>query len=211
MNGISRSEEAYQSLRRRIRQLPAGTHLSIRSCAAELGMSSTPVREAFLRLEQEGSLRQVSNVGFFTQEYDFSALSYYYQVRECLEPFVLENAFELLTPEDLQEMAQHLDESSEELRREDYTEYVRCDIAFHEVIFRRYGNPHFSTLYHSIREQNMSCSQDLEAVSSYAIADHRQILEKIRTGDKAGAVDCMRVHIEHAKAKMLQGFVRFFQ
>ena len=91
MNGISRSEEAYQSLRRRIRQLPAGTHLSIRSCAAELGMSSTPVREAFLRLEQEGSLRQVSNVGFFTQEYDFSALSYYYQVRECLEPFVLEN------------------------------------------------------------------------------------------------------------------------
>ena len=57
----------------------------------------------------------------------------------------------------------------------------------------------------------MYCSQDLEAVSSYAIADHRQILEKIRTGDKAGAVDCMRVHIEHAKAKMLQGFVRFFQ
>ena len=211
MNSISRSEEAYQFLRRRIGQLPAGSHLSIRSCAAELGMSYTPVREAFLRLEREGSLRQVPNVGFFTQEYDLTALSYYYQVRECLEPFVLGSAFALLTPEDLQEMEQHLEKSTEALRREDYTDYVRCDIAFHEVLFRRYGNPHFSSLYHSIREQNMYCSREPGAISSYAIADHRQMLESIRAGDKDGAVECMRVHIEHAKARMLQGFVRFFQ
>ena len=53
------AETAYQHTKRHILTggLPAGTMLSEGEIAGQLGLSRTPVREAFLRLETEGWLR----------------------------------------------------------------------------------------------------------------------------------------------------------
>lgn len=209
MKTITRSEQAYLALKEKISKMDSGSHLSIRSFAAELGMSYTPAREAFLRLEREGALFQVPNVGFFIQKYDIVDLCHYYQVRECLEPFVLRNGFDQLCPEDFAEMQQDLEKSAAAIETGDYTGFIHCDIAFHEVIFKRYGNPHLSALYRSIREQNMYCSKEGNTVSSYAVEDHQQLLEAIRNGEKERAVQLLTTHIEHAKSHVLSGFVRF--
>ena len=209
MKTILRSEQAYQALKEKISKMDTGSHLSIRSLATELGMSYTPVREAFLRMEREGTLRQVPNVGFFIQEYNIVAMRHYYQVRECLEPFVLRYGFEQLCPENLNAMQGFLEESVAAIKEGQQTAFINSDIAFHEVIFKSYGNPYLLTLYHSIREQNMYCSKDSNTISSYAIEDHQQLLEAIRNGEKERAVELMTAHIEHAKHRVLSDFARF--
>lgn len=207
MKKISRSDEAYLALKKKIANMDSGSHLSIRNFASEIGMSYTPVREAFLRLEQEGVLRQVPHVGFFVQGYDMPAIAHCYQVRECLEPFVLQNVFHLLTADDIQLMQEHLDAGTAAIREGSLSSFIDHDIAFHEVIFTRYGNPYLSSLYHSVREKNKYCSKGIQTVFSYATEDHTQLLNAIKAGNLGKSVEILSTHIKHAKANMLAGFV----
>ena len=61
------SSMAYQAIKERIAAMPSGSYLSARQCALELGISYTPVREAFLRLQKEGVLRQVPMWAFLSR------------------------------------------------------------------------------------------------------------------------------------------------
>ena len=209
MKRVTLSEQAYTALKGKISKLDSGTHLSVRSFCEEVQMGYTPVREAFLRLEREGLLRQIPNVGFLVQSYDIPAIIHYYQTRECLEPFVLKNVFDHLTPEDISTMEREFEACSAAIRADDSRGFIPHDIAFHMVMFDRYKNPHLSNLYQAIREQNMYFSRQNNSVLSYAINDHLQLLDAIRAGDCPGAVDILNAHIAHARTNMIAGFTLF--
>ena len=76
------SELAYFTLKEKLLTMDSGAYLSIRQVANEMGMSYTPVREAFLLLQKEGSLRQITNVGFFVATMDINEILQFFQVRE---------------------------------------------------------------------------------------------------------------------------------
>ena len=211
MSKITLGEKAYEALKKKVATMESGAHLSVRSFAKEIGIGYTPVREAFLRMEREGTLRQIPNVGFFVQGYDFTSVIHYYQVRECVEPFVLKQVFAQLTDDDIGEMKSHLDACKNALAEKDCEGFVRHDIAFHSVIFTRYGNPWFSNLYESIRTQNMYFSKENQAVSSFAIEDHVQLLDAIRQKDEARAQELLIIHINKARSKVLVGFVQYMK
>jgi DNA-binding GntR family transcriptional regulator len=60
------NNKAYEILRENILAggFAPGTHLNIRPIAEELGMSSTPVREALSRLRADGGLEALANRAF---------------------------------------------------------------------------------------------------------------------------------------------------
>lgn len=64
-NGVSKHERAYRLIRGRILDgsFPPGHRLVIDALAAELGISSVPVREAIRRLEAEGRVQYRHNAG----------------------------------------------------------------------------------------------------------------------------------------------------
>ena len=204
-------EKAYAALKKKISHMESGAHLSVRSFAKEIGIGYTPVREAFLRMEREGTLKQIPNVGFFVQDYDVTAVIHYYQVRECVEPFVLEKVFHQLTEEDIAQMQNHLEKADAAIEKKDYAGFINHDIAFHEVMFSRYGNPYFSNLYESIRTQNMYFSRENREVSSFASKDHHMLLDAIRSGDEVRALEMLTKHIDKARIKVLAGFVQYLK
>ena len=58
--------QVHEEMRRRIAagEFPPGTAVVIADIAKQLGVSATPVREAFSRLAAEGQLRFVDNFGY---------------------------------------------------------------------------------------------------------------------------------------------------
>jgi DNA-binding GntR family transcriptional regulator len=130
------SEKAYQTLKDKIITLKSGSYLSARQFANEIGMSYTPVREAFLRLQREGAIKQVPNVGFFVETIDWANLYQSYEVRECIEPFVLKKAFNRFTPEHTAAMRNIVEKQSKALSSGKIMQYMRLDIDLHEVMFR---------------------------------------------------------------------------
>lgn len=202
-------EKAYEELKNKVAHMESGAHLSVRNFSKETGIGYTPVREAFLRMEREGTLKQIPNVGFFVQTYDVTSIIHYYQVRECIEPYVLKQVFHQITQEDISQMQHHLDKADSALEKKDYAGFINHDIAFHEVMFSRYGNPYFLNLYESIRTQNMYFSRENREISSFASKDHRVLLDAICSGDEEQSLNVLVNHIKTARIKVLAGFVQY--
>ena len=65
------TEKVYLELKEQLFEMNKDDFISIRKCAARYGVSYTPMREAFMRLQKEGLLRRISNVGYFVQKPDY--------------------------------------------------------------------------------------------------------------------------------------------
>ncbi|MEL7609785.1 MAG: GntR family transcriptional regulator [Bacillota bacterium] len=202
------SEVAYNALKEKMVNMPSGTYLSARQCANDLGMSYTPVREAFLRLQREGSLRQVPNVGFFVESVDLSDLLQIFQVRECLEVYVMEKVFDKFTQEHVNRMRELCRMQQEMIESGGSTRYMQLDTELHEIPFLLLGNKHLTTLLHNVREQYMMCSvQVIKTMTTDAMTEHAGFIDAIERGDKQTAVLELKAHIENAKQRMMDRYI----
>ena len=206
----SMADQAYQALKEKILSLDSESYLSARQFAAELGISYTPVREAFLRLQHEGYLRHVPRVGFFVQKSNIDDLIQYSQVRKCIEPFALEQVLGNFTPDCIQEMYEALEEQKSALTEGNISKSLSADIKLHEVPLRLYGNRHLLTLYHTIREQNMFCSNHIVStgLEESALQEHEEWIRAIEANDKKKALHLIQHHINTAEHNMKQGFIK---
>jgi DNA-binding GntR family transcriptional regulator len=72
--------------------LPPGSRLAEIALAAKLGVSRTPVREAFAQLEREGLVTIVARVGVFVRQVTVRDIDEIYTVRAALEGLAVELA-----------------------------------------------------------------------------------------------------------------------
>lgn len=209
MAAISLSDRAYHMIKEMIPNLDKGQHLSMRDLANRMGMSYTPVREAFHRLKNEGLLEHSPNIGFFVPRMDIRDIMQIFQVRECIEVFVLDRAFEMITPENVANLNKCVDMQEKYLSKGAMREYMRADEQFHMEFFKVYNNPHFTGLITTVRQQYLVCSQSIHRGGTIAIAEHKQIADCIARQDKEGAVRLLEEHIAAAKQRMKEGYIAF--
>jgi DNA-binding GntR family transcriptional regulator len=209
MEALTLSDKAYKTLKEMIPTLDAGQHLSIRDFAHRMGMSYTPVREAFHRLRNEGLLEYSPNIGFFIPRMGLIDIMQIFQVRECIEVFVLDRAFDMLTDENVSNLKKYVELQEEYLSKGRMREYMRCDEDFHLEFFKVYNNPHFTNLIKTVRQQYLVCSQSIHRGGRTGIAEHKEIIDRIMARDKQNAVRLLEEHIVEAKQRMKEGYIAF--
>lgn len=203
------SEQAYNALKEKILTLESGAYISARQFANEVDMSYTPVREAFLRLQSEGTLRQAPNVGFYVASMDINDILQLYQVRECIEPFVLKQVINRVTPSHIILMRKFAEEQKQSLNTKDIAKYMKIDISLHEVLLDLYGNPYFISMYHTAREKYMFCSNRIAlSFSSDALEEHVKLIDAIESGDTELSLKMLDLHFENAKKRVMEGFIK---
>jgi DNA-binding GntR family transcriptional regulator len=205
------SDKAYYMIKDMIPACEKGQYLSMRDIATQIGMSYTPVREAFQRLKGEGLLDLAPNVGFFVPRLDMKDLMQIFQVRECIEGFVFERAFDLLTREDIIELKDSVERQRKFLNKGEIREYLRTDEQFHLVFLRTYNNPHLTTLVNEVRDKYLVCSKRIREGSSEAIEEHKRIIEFIEAGQKEEGAKLLEAHIVAAKQRMMEGYISFIE
>ena len=87
----NRKEQAYSEIKGRIlagRYRP-GEIFSESAMVADLGISRTPIREALVRLEQEGLIRVIPKCGVAVRTLTLSDLKALFEMRRVLEPYVI--------------------------------------------------------------------------------------------------------------------------
>jgi len=203
------SDHAYTVLKEKLLNMEGGAYLSMRQFANEIGISYTPVREAFLRLQNEGALEQIPNVGFFVATMDINEILQLFQVRECIEPFVLRKVIARVTPGHIVFMRGLVEEQKQALDAEDITRYMKLDIRLHEVLLDIYDNQHIKSVYHTVREKYMICSNRI-ALSFYpdALEEHADLIDAIESGNTELSVELLNRHIESAKQRIMEGFTK---
>jgi DNA-binding GntR family transcriptional regulator len=168
--------------------------------ADALGMSRTPVREAFLRLEGEGLLRLYPKRGALVVPVSVGEVEAVMETRMLVERFALDK---VLAAGPAEIVARRLDEAivQQEERRAagDADGFVAVDREFHTTFVTAAGNPIVTGLYDSLRDRQQrmiitSLLIDAERSASILV-EHRALTEAIRSGDLEQAQSVLAAHL----------------
>jgi GntR family transcriptional regulator, rspAB operon transcriptional repressor len=208
------SDKAYEIIKDKIIEFKNEEFISLRKMVQELDMSYTPTREAFQRLEREGFLKLVPNVGYFINKLDIEEIIKIYQVRECLEVFVFEKVFDSITKENIDTLSNYLEEQINNYKKKDFKNYYINDEHFHRVFFEIYDNPYLTKMIDNVREKNLIGSTETifelkkrEVVE--AIEEHKKLIRFIKEGNKEKSIEMMVTHIENSKNRVKEGYFLF--
>src|ERR1700722_16939173 len=128
-----------------------GTMYSVPTLAEELGVSTTPVREALLELSLHGLISPVRNRGFRVEATSPDDLRDLFELRVLLERYAMECVARLriTDTEDLKKLA---DNVATAVRRKDGRGYIEADRAFHLALVSRAGNPLLTKMVMELRD-----------------------------------------------------------
>ncbi len=202
--------EIYDQLKEKIlyHHWKPGSSIREEAVAEEMEVSRTPVREALLRLADEGFIDIFPSKGTFVAKIDISLLREYGYMRHVVECDVLRHmAREKRPVEDCCEEILLLQQLA--IKRGDIKGYVKQDHAFHWQLFTLAGHgvlwPALETFYnHTIRYHML----DFET-SGYletSIGEHKAIVKAIEAGEEKVLMDVLYQHHDFglAEAQRLQ-------
>jgi DNA-binding GntR family transcriptional regulator len=210
MNKSNLSEQAYLLIKSKLADYEKGSFISARESARLYNMSYTPMREALQRLHREGFLKLIPNVGYFVNSIEVLDVIHIFQVRECMETFVMEKVLSNINDADILYLEEHNQKQQEYLKQKEIWSYMDCDEKFHLKPFLIYGNPILLKTYRNVREQYKICSANIIAnnMSAEVYNEHDKIVDAFKSRDKNAVVSACREHIEKAKNRIIDGFVR---
>lgn len=191
--------KAYASIKRRILDLSLapGEVLSEQRLAAEFGLSRTPVREAFKRLENEGLVDVVPQQGTFVSPIRRELVMDAQFARAALECALVRLASEKRTEENIILLMENLEAQERVAARGDFDALFRLDEEMHEAIAATAGRPKIWSLISDIKI-HMDRARQLTLRPDHIptlLKQHKAILNAIRTGDAGAAETAMNDHL----------------
>ncbi|HWS57455.1 MAG TPA: GntR family transcriptional regulator [Actinotalea sp.] len=198
----SRRDLVHDRLRRMVLLgvFPTRERLAEERVAEMLGVSRTPVREAFLRLHAERLLRRYADGGYFVAEPDVGDLRDLYELRIALELRGLTRSLEGFGSHDVG-VLEPLRDRWRALRRdqpEPDPTFVDVDESFHMALCRSSGNvvlaDTLETVNARIRPVRMHDFLTEDRIE-LTITQHLGIVEAVLGRDLEVAVERMRQHV----------------
>jgi DNA-binding GntR family transcriptional regulator len=182
-----------------------GDELSLTEVADRLGISRTPVREAFQELALEGLLELRMNRSAVVVGVTQVGVKELFEIRAVLESMATSNASERSS--DIAELAKlHrvFVEGSASSSPEAFAQY---ELEFHSWIWNASGNDRLVTMLRGLWRDSMIGSGEVPRDHQLtAMAEHGQLLRFIKTGMTSSATRVMREHIERTLANVLASF-----
>jgi DNA-binding GntR family transcriptional regulator len=198
---LTRAGAVAERLREMIKsgELPAGTHLRQADFAERFGVSTTPVREAFVSLAREGLVTQDAHRGVVVFEPSFDELHGIYEIRVALEPLATEIATKQLTDDDLAALGKIL----VQMQDAKPARFVELNEEFHSRIYAATDRRRLLEMLDDVRGAaahyvGMGVMRYEPAYRDEVQREHENILAALTARASKRAARAMREHLEHS-------------
>ena len=195
------SEHVYDALSEAIVEgtLPPGERLRETQMAEALGVSRTPVREAFVRLKQQRLLSSDTSGAYYVAEWDRQTLWEIATLRAALESLAFGLAPQNLAQEDfdyLKGITRRMAEMDADPASADYKRMALFDYQFHTYIWARTGHDLLEQALENIKPQAHYYMYLTRQTGQVDYAErHRTLIEFLKQGDRSNAHEIMLDHI----------------
>jgi DNA-binding GntR family transcriptional regulator len=186
-------EQIYQYLRHRMHEgdLLPGSTLDLNKISRELGVSKTPLRDALIQLDVEGFVTILPRRGVRVNVLTLDDIENIYEIIGALETSILTSVFHKIDEEKLVAMERINAEYRRSALAGDTEQIYRMNRSFHDVFLSFSGNVRAKRLIDLLKQRlydfpRRSYISDWELRNS---GEHRLLIEHIRKGDLASAVD----------------------
>ncbi len=173
----------------------------------ELGVSRTPVREAFRQLELEGLIQIVPNRGAYVTGITAKDVKDIYMIRSLLEGLCARWATEHITEMQLEELEENVYLADFHASKGHMDQMAELDNRFHDILYEACDSKmleHTLRDYHQyvlrVRQKTLSTNTRGRASNE----EHRQIMEAIKEKDADRAQQLANQHILNAYDNMVK-------
>jgi len=187
-------------------RFPGGALITEGNVAAALGLSRTPVREAFSRLASEGLLRVYPKRGALVVPVSAAEVECVMETRLLVEQFAIEKVIRF-DKELGSEPADAIVRQERFADDDDAPGFVEADHQFHRAFVAAAGNTILLQLHDSMRDRQnrmglTALARD-EARTSDVLEEHRALTRAVIAGDADAARAIIRTHL-HATLALLR-------
>ena len=176
--------------------LPGGSRLVQTDIAAQLDVSTTPVREAMRDLASEGLITLDSHRIGTVRQPDWEEMMEIVEMRRALEGLAMRLAVNGITSDELEEARRVADHLSEE---EDLGSWVQTNIQFHSIFHTATRSRRLSGVLLALEQAGgvfVAQAQELHPeMRRRAISDHFALLDAIAAQDAERATEIQYGHI----------------
>ena len=202
-------EEIYQSLRKSILngKLKAGQRLIEEQLANQVGISRTPVREAFQKLERDDLVARLPKRGFAVREFTKEDVEEIFGIRSTLESYAAYLATQYITPDKLTLLENKIDELEKVLDSVDNEKIVQLHTDFHETIYKNSKSKRLIEMINNFHDYFYGYRLALLPTSTgfkTSMAEHRNILEAMKKKNPRLVERLLRNHLERGRDLVLK-------
>jgi DNA-binding GntR family transcriptional regulator len=197
-------EEVYDSLKKSILhgKLKAGQRLIEENLAHQIGISRTPVREAFHKLERDDLVTRLPKGGFAVREFTKEDVEEIFGIRSALESYAAYLATFHIPPERISILEKKIEESERALENGDDEKVVQLHTEFHDLLYKSCKSKKLTEMINNFRDyfyRYRSALLHTKEGFTYSLEGHRQMLEAMRNKNARLVERLVRKHLERGK------------
>lgn len=173
----------------------------------ELGVSRTPVREAFRQLELEGLIQIIPNKGAYVTGITQKDVKDIYMIRSLLEGLCARWATEHITKEQMEEMEENVYLAEFHAQKGHLDQLAELDNRFHDILYEACNS---KILEHQLKDFHQYVlrvrKKTLSSINRgpESNKEHEQILEAIKAGNADLAEQLANRHMINAYENMVK-------
>lgn len=204
----SLTEQTYEIILQAILslELRPGDRLSVQRLGEQLGVSRTPVKDAFLRLEQEGLVSIIPQKGTFVSDITVKDAAEILESRVVVEGYAAGHAAQHLSSEELVQAEAILVRMKQAFTEGHLAESAEIGNEFHRLLLNKLNNSRLTGFIQQLDIQYTRIRHylaELTSRHSESIDEHFDILVALKTGDADQASAAMRRHLSLVRDDIL--------
>jgi DNA-binding GntR family transcriptional regulator len=203
----TKKDVAVDRLRRAIDlgQIKLGEPLRQNDLARDLGLSSTPVREALMELQRSGLVTYESHRGVRVSKLTAEKIEKVYGARQIIESEISRLAFPNLSSAKVSSLENILAQSKKAAKEEDFEELVVLDEEFHMLIMNACGNEYLVKSVTDLwRQFPRYLDWNVPSRIEESRREHNGMVQQLKLGKKTEFIAATKSHLRASSDMLLK-------
>jgi DNA-binding GntR family transcriptional regulator len=195
------STDVYAVILRAIhdRQIRPGDRITETEVATQLGISRSPVREAFAQLTNEGLLTHVPRRGSYIATLEEEDISNLRECRQLIEGFAARSLAVRRSPEVIQTLESLIEQMIVSANERNWVQTVYINSQFHETVVKASGNSILHRMWATVDPLAWLVAATKQPGQDHDPDDlnrrHRLLIDALMSGDPNEAERAFRQHV----------------
>lgn len=180
-------------------RLKPGERVPEHEIAEKLGISRTPIREAFRQLESEGFITVTPRKGAVVSPITDKDVREFYAIKSILEGHAARTSCATLSPKEIKKLESLNSQMEKYASKGDVKGFFKCDNQFHDTFLKACGNEKLCSLVHNLVQQFERfrvTALSLPGRMNESVKQHREIIDAFKDGDQDLVEKLVRANAE---------------
>ncbi|WFA08137.1 GntR family transcriptional regulator [Tissierella sp. Yu-01] len=203
------NEIVYEGLRTAIIKgiIPVGERIKETEYSERMNISRTPIREAIKRIEDEGLVEYIPNIGVIVKKVSKEDVEEIFKIRIALETLATTSAMKIMTESEFEEMHQLLKKTEEANSRNEVKAVIDLFSEYNQMIYRFSRMPRLDHMVTRLRDY-LARFRDIsltgEARRRKALDEHWIIYNIMKDKNYDVVPLIISNHLDYAKSYIMQ-------